>query len=32
MINFIIKKIVGSKNQREIKRMMPIVRQINAFE
>ena len=32
MINFIIKKIVGSKNQREIKRMMPIVRQINTFE
>ena len=32
MLNFIIKKIVGSKNQREIKRMMPIVRQINAFE
>ena len=32
MINFIIKKIVGSKNQREIKRMMPTVRQINEFE
>ena len=32
MINFIIKKIVGSKNQREIKRMAPIVRKINEFE
>ena len=32
MVNFIIKKIVGSKNQREIKRMMPIVRRINELE
>jgi preprotein translocase subunit SecA len=32
MVNFIIKKIVGSKNQREIKRMMPIVRKINELE
>ena len=32
MINFIIKKIVGSKNQREIKRMLPVVRRINEFE
>ncbi len=32
MINFIIRKIVGSKNQREIKRMMPVVRRINELE
>jgi preprotein translocase subunit SecA len=32
MINFIIKKIVGSKNQREIKRMLPVVRRINELE
>src|SRR6202453_4790892 len=32
MINWILKKIVGSKNQREIKRMRPIVEQINAIE
>ena len=32
MVNFIIKKIIGSKNQREIKRMMPIVRRINELE
>ena len=32
MINWILKKIVGSKNQREIKRMRPIVDQINAIE
>jgi len=32
MINFIIKKIVGSKNQREIKRMIPIVQRINELE
>ncbi|MFM8656661.1 MAG: preprotein translocase subunit SecA, partial [Chthoniobacterales bacterium] len=32
MINFIIRKIVGSKNQREVRRMMPIVRTINELE
>jgi len=32
MINWIIKKIVGSKNQREVRRMLPIVRSINTFE
>jgi preprotein translocase subunit SecA len=32
MINFIIRKIVGSKNQREVKRMMPTVRRINELE
>jgi preprotein translocase subunit SecA len=32
MINFIIKKIVGSKNQREIKRMLPVVQRINELE
>jgi len=32
MINWILKKIIGSKNQREIKRMRPIVDQINSLE
>ncbi|GAB4170609.1 MAG: preprotein translocase subunit SecA [Terrimicrobiaceae bacterium] len=32
MINWILKKIVGSKNQREIRRMEPIVRRINELE
>ncbi len=32
MINFIIKKILGSKNAREIKRMLPLVRRINELE
>jgi len=32
MVSWILKKILGSKNQREIKRMQPIVRQINAFD
>lgn len=32
MVNFIIRKIVGSKNQREIKRMMPVVNRINELE
>ncbi|MFM8888097.1 MAG: hypothetical protein ACKOKC_16985, partial [Chthoniobacterales bacterium] len=32
MINFIIRKIVGSKNQREARRMMPTVRKINELE
>src|ERR1700682_3650883 len=32
MVGWILKKILGSKNQRELKRMMPIVRRINEFE
>ena len=32
MINVVLKKIFGSKNEREIKRMRPLVGQINAFE
>ncbi|MGH7935501.1 MAG: hypothetical protein ACREF8_00645, partial [Chthoniobacterales bacterium] len=32
MVNWILKKILGSKNQREIKRLQPIARQINAFD
>jgi preprotein translocase subunit SecA len=32
MVNWILKKILGSKNQREIKRLRPIARTINAFE
>jgi preprotein translocase subunit SecA len=32
MINWILKKIIGSKNQREIKRMRPTVDRINEFE
>ncbi len=32
MINWILKKIVGSKNQREIRRMRPIVARINEIE
>ena len=32
MVGWILKKILGSKNQREIKRLMPIVRQINELD
>jgi preprotein translocase subunit SecA len=32
MLNWILKKIIGSKNQREVRRMMPLVHQINALE
>jgi preprotein translocase subunit SecA len=32
MIEFIIKKIVGTKNDRELKRLRPIVDRINSFE
>jgi preprotein translocase subunit SecA len=32
MINWILKKIVGSKNQRDIKRMRPVVDRINQLE
>ena len=31
MFNWILKQILGSKNQRELKRMMPIVRRINDY-
>src|SRR5690242_7550588 len=32
MVAWILKKILGSKNQRELKRLTPIVQQINAFD
>ncbi|MEO6054671.1 MAG: preprotein translocase subunit SecA [Chthoniobacterales bacterium] len=32
MINWVLKKILGSKNQRELRRMQPIIEKINAFE
>ena len=32
MVGWILKKILGSKNQREVKRMAPLVRRINEFE
>jgi preprotein translocase subunit SecA len=32
MVGWILKKILGSKNQREIKRLMPLVRQINELD
>jgi preprotein translocase subunit SecA len=32
MVGWILKKILGSKNQREIKRLMPIVRRINELD
>jgi preprotein translocase subunit SecA len=32
MIGYIFKKIVGSKNDREVRRMRPLVAQINEFE
>jgi preprotein translocase subunit SecA len=32
MIGFIIKKIIGSKNEREVRRLQPLVAKINAFE
>src|SRR5436189_1390347 len=32
MVGWILKKILGSKNQRELKRLMPMVRQINEFD
>jgi preprotein translocase subunit SecA len=32
MLNFIIKKIVGSQNERQVKKMRPLVKQINDFE
>ena len=32
MIGFIVKKIIGSKNDREVKRLRPLVAKINAME
>jgi preprotein translocase subunit SecA len=32
MIGFIVKKFIGSKNDREVKRLRPLVAKINAFE
>lgn len=32
MIQFLLRKIVGSKNQRELKKIWPIVRQVNEIE
>jgi len=32
MLHWILRKIVGSKNQRELKKLWPIVQQINKFE
>jgi len=32
MVSWILKKILGSKNQREIRRLHPLVRQINALD
>jgi preprotein translocase subunit SecA len=32
MIQWFVKKLLGSKNQREVKRLWPIVQKINAFE
>ena len=32
MFNWILKTIVGSKNQRELRRIQPLIDQINEFE
>ena len=32
MVGWILKKILGSKNQRELKRLAPVVRRINEFD
>ena len=32
MIQWILKKIIGSKNQREVKKLIPLVRKINELE
>src|SRR5438552_5493572 len=32
MIGYIVKKFIGSKNEREVKRLRPLVEQINALE
>src|SRR5258708_7101605 len=32
MLNWLLKKIVGTNNQREVKRLRPLIEQINEFE
>src|SRR5579859_2648015 len=32
MIGFIVKKFIGSRNEREVRRLRPLVARINAFE
>jgi len=32
MVSYLVKKVVGSKNDRELKRLKPIVEQVNALE
>src|ERR1043166_3528045 len=32
MVNWILKKVFGSKNARELKRLAPVVRRINEFD
>jgi preprotein translocase subunit SecA len=32
MIGFIVKKLIGSKNDRELKKIRPLVKQINKLE
>src|ERR1035437_4340255 len=32
MIGYIVKKFIGSRNDREVKRLRPLVAKINAFE
>ena len=32
MIGYIVKKFIGSKNEREVRRLRPLVAQINALE
>src|SRR4051812_38862276 len=32
MIGFIVKKFIGSKNEREVRKLRPLVAKINAFE
>jgi preprotein translocase subunit SecA len=32
MINWFVKKVLGTKNQREVKRLLPLVARINEFE
>jgi len=32
MISFLVKKIFGTKNERELKRMRPVVERINSLE
>ena len=32
MVSGLLKKLFGTKNEREIKRLLPLVEQINSFE